>query len=329
MSKERSRIAKLSRPRLYDAFPRERLFAQLDRLRAHSCIWISGPPGAGKTTLVGSYVEARHASHLWYQVDAGDSDPATFFSYLVDLDRQANRKSKPLPYLTPEYLRDLPGFTRRFFRELFARLSEECLVVLDNCQEAASETFSQVLRDAVSEVPEGICMVAISREQVPGALARLAAVHQVALLDWSALRLNEDEALGIIARAGVGEPPSFRDLYTRSGGWAAGLVLHLAHLKRGEVERSITSLSSNEAIFDYFAGEIFHRMSAQERDILMRTALLPQVTPATAATLSGSADAPSVLNALFRRQYFIDRRTEPEISYRYHDLFREFLLSKA
>ena len=52
-------LAKFSRPRLYAVVKRERLFLQLDEARAHPVVFIAGPPGAGKSTLVASYVEAR------------------------------------------------------------------------------------------------------------------------------------------------------------------------------------------------------------------------------------------------------------------------------
>jgi len=55
-------LAKLTRPRLHGAVARERLFAQLDGARAgRSAVCVVGPPGAGKTTLVASWLDARGA----------------------------------------------------------------------------------------------------------------------------------------------------------------------------------------------------------------------------------------------------------------------------
>ena len=88
-------------------------------------VGLIGPNGAGKTTLIASWLDARGIKGIWYQVDPGDTDLATFFYYLGEAAKPYSRKGqRPLPLLAPEYLQDVAGFSRRFIRELFSRLPE-------------------------------------------------------------------------------------------------------------------------------------------------------------------------------------------------------------
>jgi len=71
--------AKLTLPGLTRIFLRTRLFKKLDDLLQFPVVWIAAPGGAGKTTLVASYLRAKNITSLWYQIDQGDSDIASVF----------------------------------------------------------------------------------------------------------------------------------------------------------------------------------------------------------------------------------------------------------
>ena len=74
------RLAYLAHPRLHKVSQRERSFRLLDGLCEQPVIYMgSGPPGAGKTTLVARYLNVRKLPHIRYQVDGGDANPSSSF----------------------------------------------------------------------------------------------------------------------------------------------------------------------------------------------------------------------------------------------------------
>src|SRR5689334_12478085 len=181
-------FAKTTPPTLAGPVARPRLFRRLDRAGRRPVTWVWAPPGSGKTTLVASYLAARRRRALWYQVDEGDADVATFFYYLGGA---APRRRQPLPLLTTEYRQGLPVFARRFFRELYGRLTAPIAIVLDNYQEAPPDSqLHEVMREALEEIPPGVRLIVVSRTEPPPALARALAHGVIESVPWDDLRFT-------------------------------------------------------------------------------------------------------------------------------------------
>ena len=153
----RSRNSQITRPLHYRNLSEETVVQTLGYQRKQPVIWIAGPPGCGKTTLVSSYLDARKLPCLWYQVDPGDADLATFFYYLGLAAREAApRKRKPMLLLTPEYRQGMSAFTLRYFEDLFARLKIPSAVVFDNYQEVPEDApCHEILLNGLSRIPTG------------------------------------------------------------------------------------------------------------------------------------------------------------------------------
>ncbi len=325
-------LAKISRPRVQKVLQRWRLFHLLDDTRACQATWICGPGGSGKTTVIASYIEENQLPCLWYQIDEGDSDIAAFFYYLRVAGKKLAREEQDLPLLTPEYALGISTFTRRFFEKLLERLEKPGVLVLDNYQAAPPECLlHEVVRNALSVIPEGINLFILSRTEPPTILARAMASNLLAEIGWPALRLQSQETRDLV-RLLSRTPPSEADidsLHEKVDGWLAGLLLLL---KRAETEAidpgTFTQFTSRE-VFDYFTSEIFDKADKESREFLLNTSVLPTISTAMAQKLTGLENADQILDRIRQKQWFTERYPGRETIYQYHPLFREYLQSRA
>ena len=302
-------------------------------MRERPVIWISGPPGCGKTTLVNSYLETRKIPCLWYQVEEADADAATFFYYLGQAERRAGgKKREPLPLLTSEYLHGLPTFTLRYFENLYSRLKTPATIVLDHYHKVPEgSSIHEIILNAISAIREGIHFIFISRSDPPAALIRLRADHMVEIVGWDQLRLTLEEA-GEIVRLRSNKTLTRREivgLHRASDGWVAGLMLMLGRGRIQDLEIKLAGDFVPQEVFDYFATEIFDRIGEEIKQFLLQTSFLPQMTAKLAEELTGLSSAKRILSILSRNNYFIEESVQPEPLYQYHPLLRKFLSSKA
>ncbi len=323
--------SKLTPPRLPKIVLRPRLFRELDRARTRPIIWITAPPGAGKTTLVASYLTARRLRPLWYTVDERDGNLATFFHYLSLAARPlALRKSPPLPHLTPEYLSGVSVFTRNVFEALDEQLPKSIALVWDNYHLIPVDSpVHEMLALGLSHLAVERPVMLISREEPPPAWAYLIASRRMTVIDGHLLRLTPAESRAIIAlyrhrRHDASAEKAMAQAVATLDGWIAGLVL-LLEQATGSGTIQVGHEQSRQAIFNFLGAEVFARMEVSTQEVLCSTAYCPVVTGAMATELSGHRDAEFCLERLYRRRYFVERHDGTPVPYSYHPLLQEFL----
>lgn len=324
---------KITLPVVRGAYPRARLFRELDRARKARVVWLWAPAGSGKTTLLSTYVSSRKLATVFYRVDRSDVDVASVFQHLRDAWQHRARRGSavPLPRFSAE-VGDVRAFARRFFATISSdgKTPRATAFIFDDAQEVDDDAlFWQVLREGVSVFSDDVTVFFASRRRPPPSFARVIANREIAIIDFDALRLRLDESRGILralrGRTRVAASIA-RTLHEHSGGWAAGLTL-LASAPDGSRAPSYDAFDgvTRQRLFDYFATEVFASLRPEHRRLAILSAMVPAIEHDTLDLLVEPGDRASA-STFLRELSLVERH---ESGWRYHPLFRDFLLAQA
>jgi ATP/maltotriose-dependent transcriptional regulator MalT/DNA-binding SARP family transcriptional activator len=264
---------------------------------------------------------------LWLRLDPADVSIDTFVHLLRSAARACRGETPPVaPQLAPSVALGIA--LQRWLEALFASLPRDFAIVLDEYQTIPAEAkLHALLPLLVESLPDGATVFVTSRDAPPATLARVSTTPGFECIDAEAMRLPHDDAAALAASAGVLEGEAQIRLAKASGGWAAGIVL-LARAMLGGVPLPQEGGLPREML-DYFSAEVFDRLPSDMRGFLLRTSVMPWVTPDIAAALTGHPEAERVLDGLRRANFFIERKCGEPAVYEYHPLFRRFLAGRA
>jgi LuxR family transcriptional regulator, maltose regulon positive regulatory protein len=323
--------ARISRPRSSASIvQRGRLFDALDAAATKPLTVVTGPPGAGKTLLLSSWLAAREqpGKTAWLSLERGDSRPAQFWGAVIDAVSVAGEAG--LGFLAAQAALGEDRFLPAFANAVGA-LPGHLVLILDDFHELCSPELSEQLDTLLRHAPDKLRLVIVSRADPQLSLHRLHLEGRMAELRCADLAFTTDEATTMFAIAGLElTPDQVRALHERTEGWAAGLRLAALSLHASDdVDELIRTFTGDErTVADYLVEEVLARESDEIRDFLMRTSVVELLSPELADALTRRSDGGAILEALERSNAFVARVGQHGDWYRYHTMFGELLRSQ-
>ncbi len=314
-------------------------------LTQRSLVLVCATAGFGKTTALTQALDGLPADTAvaWVGCDEGDS-PLQLFSCLV-----AALEPFDLPWRTsPDALiAAAVNSTEPAAQQKAKRLMVTALInALDACDVPhgviAVDDLHRIDHPAVFEFVDQLLerftprwtLAVASRHAPPIALARLRAQGELAEFDAADLRFDEMQTRQLAHALGL--PADTADaLFARTEGWPAGLQLALnvvrgAKAGGGAGGSSLSGTASliDRQVFDFLTTEVLDRLPRELREFLLSTSVLPELSAARCAALTGDARAAEHLDAIERAGLFVSALPEPHaelLTLRLHDLFRDAL----
>ncbi len=201
------------------------------------------------------------------------------------------------------------------------------VLMMDDLHELQSPACHDVIGLVLARVPRGSQVVAASRSEQPH-LARLRVSGDAMEFVTGDLALDAAAAHQVFsAERVVISPEQAADLAERTEGWPAGL--YLAAVVAKERGGEIAVVAGDDRYFsDYLYREALGRQPEDIQRFLRRTAVLEQLCGPLCDTVLQSSSSAEDLRRIEASNLFLvplDRRHE---WYRYHALYREFLLGE-
>lgn len=323
-----------------DAVARPALLARtLEQAADARLVLVQAPAGFGKTTLLVQLAAAMAARPggeiVWVSLDAEDNDAnrlfAALFGALAPLD---------LPWAVPPdtmlaQLQDASPASRTALGPLIdalgARPEARITLVLDDLHHVTDAAALQLLDAFIGRAPPELCVFIGSRVTPPLSLARWRVGGELLELGFEDLQFDLDATQALCRLRGLdgASDDALRAALARTHGWAAGLQLMLGSARgvrgAGGALPALIGPAAHRHLFDYFAQEVLAELHLPLQDFVLRSSVLPELSPALCQAVTGRADAAVVLDGLYGRQLFLSALDETVPVLRFHDLFRDFL----
>lgn len=294
---------------------------------------VSAPAGFGKSTLVGELVRQADRPTAWLSLDADDSDPSRFLSYLAaairgispEVDEGSPDDLYSSSSSSPDAL--LSGLINQI-----AALPDELTLVLDDYHVISNMEVHNLVDFLLNNVPPQMHIVIISRADPPLPLSRLRAQGRMTEIRVADLRFSRDEARQFLQdMMGIDLPEDQIDvLEERTEGWIAGLQMAALSMKGAEdVSGFVAAFAGDDRhILDFLGDEVLEHQPERVQNFLVRTSVLDRLTGDLCDAVTGDSGGSAMLTNLERANLFVVPLDDKREWYRYHHLFADMLKAK-
>ena len=312
-----------------DILRRVRLVDALHQNLHRKLTFVSAPAGYGKTTLLVDFANDVDATVFWYRISAEDNDLIQFVQYLVASFQQkvpSFGKALEERLNTMGGAPDAPSLAVDFLNEVEQRVEDFSLLILDDYHLAGeNQQIVDFVENLLENLPDRLRILIGSRSVYGIPTASLYVRDELVTISADELRFRADELQKLVLqnyRMRLSDEQA-EEFSKRADGWIVAILLALRTMENGVLPKLSGGITK---IYEYLAEEVVNRQPSELRYFMLATSILNEFNETLCNYLLESKDSAQFLQALEDRNLFVSRtETTQGASYRYHQLFSEFL----
>jgi len=295
----------------------DRLFADL--IEGHTVVWVCATAGSGKTTAVSQALALVDRRVAWLTLDDTDAAAGRLVTYLEaalasQVEGARGVAARALAAKLPHT--EAAGLLAESVGET------PLLLVIDELERIADSSEAlAVIAALLRYAPPALRVVLISRREVTIELHSAAALGGSVTVTEKDLAFRAPEAAQALARAGR-EDIDPTQAVEATGGWVAGVLFEAWRSKE-----HVTGMGGEaDALHGYLSSQILDLLDPDDREFLITTSVLDDVTADRAEAL-GEKNAAARLVSLRAKHLPVAWRDDGH-AMRCHARLREYLLER-
>ncbi|MEX1071293.1 MAG: hypothetical protein WEC37_01585, partial [Anaerolineales bacterium] len=312
-----------------DVLRRVRLVDLLHQNLHRKLTFVSAPAGYGKTTLLVDFASDVDALVCWYRIGPEDGDLVQFVHHIVAaFQQQIPEFGKALEerLTTPGSIADAATLSSELINEVEQKVQDFCVLVLDDYHLAGeNQQIVDFIENLLEHLPDHLRILMGSRSVYGIPTANLYVREELITIGADELRFRAEELQKLALqnyRMRLTDEQA-EEFAKRADGWIIAILLAVRTMEDGAMPKFTGAI---EQVYEYLAEEVVNRQSKELRDFMLATSILGDFNEALCNYLLERKDAALFLRALEERNLFVSRtETREGNSYRYHQLFSEFL----
>ena len=316
----------LHRPRLVDF-----IHEHID----HKLILVCAAAGYGKTSLLLDFAYDTDVPVCWYSLDQSDADALILLEHLVAsmAHRFPQLNVGPLGALLRGQIEalDLQNLLALLVNEVQDSVAEYFVLILDDYHLVdGSDDVKLAVEWLLDHSPDNCCFLVSSRTMPRLPILKLTARREVAGLGNDDLRFNAQEIKELLAanyNMSIPEDEAER-LAVESEGWITSILLSTHTLWKGLLQAIIRAKGSGEQVYAYLAEEVFEQQPMEVQEFLKASSILAVMDADLCNEVLGLENSAEMLDLIEARNLFVSKLEGEMPCYKYHHLFREFLISR-
>lgn len=317
---------------------REALLLELEEEQAKLVV-LHATIGYGKTVLLSQHVKRPDTICAWYHLDSMDNEVNTFVQYLVF---SLKRALGDFVFEMETYFESEQLQTALMMRELVMELNDylggmpekKLFLVLDDFQTMKNPEIFALLEELLEHTSNQFVLLVATKSAVPDFLTKYVMRGQGKILDSRKLSFREEEVYHVLERVlSKEEADKYTDsIWKNMEGWPAGVMFAALYIRQLGNQLSLIDwehICQESMAQNYIAYELFKRLPYDIQSFLLKTSFSEELRPELCDAICGITNANGILKYLLQENMFILHMGDQRGSYRYHSIFRSFLMNQA